>query len=276
MYASHVSQSRGTHNDQATHALGLLCRHICGKLVFAAGWDSFGPWPSRRCVDHAVARYRDVYASPRRSHAHGVLQGWSRERTVEDKLACACVCALLHIDTHAGCVCRNRDLHLEGLGEVRMVRVFNRWRSSVGRTLAIGPGRTKLALVHYQHRPDGNGLLTGRDGFRRRRRTRVARIPSRTTDPALRIVEGHYLSGPIVVVLAFALAAGGLQLSRKPCIRSAATVSDPACGGVIRLGVADITHQKLLVRNVSHAKTNDAATSRIGDSSSAPNTGFSG
>src|SRR5271166_5950905 len=179
MHASHVFNHREPPNGQGTDGLDLLHRHICRKLVFAAGWDSFGPWPSRGCVDHAVARYRDV-------------------------------CALLHIDTHAGCVCRNRDLHLEGLGAVGIVRVFNRWRSSVGRTLAIGPGRTKLALVHYQHRPDGNGLLTGRYGFRRRRRTRVARIPSRTTDPALRIVEGHYLSGPIVVVLAFALAAGGL------------------------------------------------------------------
>src|SRR5271169_3105745 len=208
-------------------ALIYMYWHICGKLVFAAGWDSFGPWPSRRCVDHAVACYRDVYASPWRSHGHGVLQGWSRERTVEGKSAYACVCALLHIDTHAGCVCRNRDLQREGLGAICMVRVFNRWRSSVGRTLAVGPGRTILALVHYQHRLDGNGLLTGWDGFRRRRRTRVARIPSRTIDPALRIVEGHYLSGPIVVVLAFALAAGGLQLSRKPCIRRVPTVSDP-------------------------------------------------
>src|SRR5208283_2630511 len=248
MHASHVFNHREPPNGQATDDLDLLHRHICRKLVFAAGWDSFGTWQSRRCVDHAVARYRDVYASPRRSHAHCVLQGCSRKRTVEDKLACACVCALLHIDTHAGCVCRNRDLHLEGLGEVRMVRVFNRWRSSVGWTLVVGPGRTKLALVHYQHRPDGNGLLTGRDGFRRRRRTRVARIPSRTTDPALRIVEGHYLSGPIVVVLAFALAAGGLQLSRKSCIRRAPAVSDPACGSVIPLGMADIAHQKLLAR----------------------------
>jgi hypothetical protein len=133
---------------KATDDFDLLHRHISGKLVFAAGWDSLGPWPSRGCGDHAVARYRDVYASPRRSFAHGVLLGISQERTVEAKLACACVCALLHIDTHAGCVCRNRDLHLEGLGEVRMVRVFNRWRSSVGRTLVFEPGRTKLARVH--------------------------------------------------------------------------------------------------------------------------------
>src|SRR5271169_3087240 len=83
-------------------ALIYMYWHICGKLVFATGWDSFGPWPSRRCVDHAVARYRDVYASTRRSSADGVLQGYSRDRTVEGESACACVCALLHIDTHAG------------------------------------------------------------------------------------------------------------------------------------------------------------------------------
>ena len=92
-----------------------------------------------------VARYRDVYASPRRSFARGVLQGSPRECTVEAKLACACVCALLHIDTHAGGVCRNRDLHWKGWGG-RVVRVFNRWRSSVGRTLAFGPGRTNWPM----------------------------------------------------------------------------------------------------------------------------------
>ena len=40
----------------------------------------------------------------------------------------------------------------------------------------------------------------------------------------------------------------GYNYPDNACIRRAPTVSDPAGGGVIRLGVADITHQKLLAR----------------------------
>src|SRR5271157_3660589 len=67
MHASHVFTHREPPNGQATDGPDLLHRHICRKLVFAAGWDSLGTRPSRRCVDHAVARYRDVYAGSRRS-----------------------------------------------------------------------------------------------------------------------------------------------------------------------------------------------------------------
>lgn len=133
-----------------------------------------------------------------------------------------------------------------GWGTVRMVPVPHCWRSGVRRALAIRSGRTSLADVHLQRRRNRNGLFIGRFDFCGRRRVGVARLPSGTVDPASRIIQGDYLFGALLVVLAFALAAGRVQLSRESLSRCAHTLSDLAGGRYLFYGMANIAHTKLL------------------------------
>jgi len=82
---------------------------------------------------------------------------------------------------------------------------------SGGRWL-LGRGGTNLAGVPLQRRRDGDGLFIGCVDFFGRRRVGVTRIPSGTVDRAHGILQGDYLFGGAVVVLAFARAVGRLQL----------------------------------------------------------------